>query len=133
MNLFDIINLDFAPAAYLTVAVMALFTSMAVEAFIKPMLAEFKDHPRYELYLNLSALAWGLTFSYLGILAAGAWGNADVAMLTQALFRGLVAMFLAVFGYKGYRGVWKRISGRSEEEVLLKEIASGLGRPRSKR
>jgi hypothetical protein len=109
--LFDIINLDFEPAAYMTVAVMALFTSMAVEAFIKPGLAEFKGQPRYELYLNLSALAWAMVFSYLGILAAGAWGNADVAILTQAMFRGLVAMFLAVFGYKGYRGIWKRVSG----------------------
>jgi uncharacterized membrane protein YiaA len=114
MNLFDIINLDFEPAAYLTVAVMALVTSMAVEAFIKPALAEQKGQPKYELWLNLSALGWAMIFSYLGLLAAGVWGNLTVEIFTQAFFRGFFAMFLAVFGYKGYRGIWKRVSGREE-------------------
>jgi hypothetical protein len=57
MNLFDIINLDFEPSAYLTVAVMALVTSMAVEAFIKPALAEQKGQPKYELWLTSATRA----------------------------------------------------------------------------
>jgi uncharacterized membrane protein YiaA len=116
MNLLDIINLDLAPAAYLTVVVMALFTSMAVQAFVKPAMSKHEDTgSRYELYLNLSALAVALAFSYLGVLAADVWGSVTVALLVQTAFRGFVAMFLAVFGYKGYKGVYKRVSGAGND------------------
>jgi len=116
MNLLDIINLDFSPEAYLTVLVIALFTSMAVQAFIKPALFPYRHlGKQYELYLNLSALAWALAFSYLGLLAAGALMEATLAILVQTLFRGFIAMFLAVFGYKGYRGIYKRVTGGEGE------------------
>ena len=114
MDLTELITLDFSPEAYLTVLVVALFTTMAVQAFIKPALSSYEHlGKQYELWLNVSALAWALTFSYLGLLAAGlAPGTATIAVMVQTLFRGFTAMFIAVFGYKGYKGIIHRVSGQ---------------------
>jgi hypothetical protein len=71
---------------------------------------------RYELALNTSAMAWAMFFSYLGLVAAGMWGEITAAIFVQTMFRGFVAFFLAVFGYKGFNGIYKRVSGGGEPQ-----------------
>lgn len=112
-------DLTFNPEDYLTVFLMALFTSMFLQGWIKPAFAWYKtkNEDGYDLALNTCALFVALVFSYAGLIAADILPETTLAILMQTGFRGLVAAFLSVFGYKGLKAAIDRLgSGKGTLE-----------------
>jgi uncharacterized membrane protein YiaA len=112
----QLLTLDFKPEDFLTVLVIALFVAMAVQAFVKPAMADYKARggSKYELILNSSAFVIALLLSFLGLVAAGLVKELSVEVLAQTFFRSMSAFFVAVFGYKGYSQLSALISKNTQ-------------------